>query len=103
MARRTALKSMVPSPMRTNVPSFSKVRSTLKSLMWSFTIWSLSASTHSADGAYRYWQQRVERLRNTLKKRPNLLWGYIQDAFELSQAQMEDYFGPRPDMPSDAY
>ena len=57
----------------------------------------------SADGAYRYWEQRIDRLRNTCKKRPNLLWGFIQDAFELSQAQMEDYFGPRPDMPSDAY
>ena len=55
MARRTALKSMVPSPMRTNVPSFSKARSTLKSLMWSFTIWSLRAFTQSADGAYRSW------------------------------------------------
>ena len=63
----------------------------------------IAVAPASADGAYRYWEQRIDRLRNTCKKRPNLLWGFIQDAFELSQAQMEDYFGPRPDMPSDAY
>ena len=56
----------------------------------------------TADGAKRYWQKRVERLRNTLKKRPNLLWKMAQDAFGLSNAQMEEYFGPRPQMPADA-
>ena len=56
----------------------------------------------TSDGAYRYWEQRVSRLRNVVKKRPNLLWGYIQDAFSLSDAQMESYFGPRPEMPADA-
>ena len=38
----------------------------------------------------------MERLRNTCRKRPYLLWGYIQDAFSLSDAQMLDYFGERP-------
>lgn len=56
----------------------------------------------TADGAYRYWESRVNRLRNTIKKRPNLLWGYIQDAFSLSTTEMEHYFGPRPAMPDDA-
>ena len=56
----------------------------------------------TADGAYRYWQQRITRLQNTLKKRPNLLWGYIKDTFDLTNAQMLDYFGERPAMPEDA-
>lgn len=32
----------------------------------------------NADGAYRYWESRVNRLRNVVKKRPNLLWGFIR-------------------------
>lgn len=53
------------------------------------------------DGAYRYWQDRVERLRRVCWARPELLWGYIQEAFELSDAQMLDYFGPQPVMPDE--
>ena len=56
----------------------------------------------TADGAYRYWEKRIERLRNTLKKRPNLLWGYIKDAFSLNNEQMNGYFGLQPEMPADA-
>ena len=56
----------------------------------------------TADGAYRYWEKRVDRLRNTCRKRPNLLWGYTQDAFNLTDAQMIHYFGPRPEMPAEA-
>lgn len=56
----------------------------------------------TSDGAYRYWQQRVERLRNVIRKRPNLLWGFIKDAFSLSNAEMVEYFGERPEMPPDA-
>ncbi len=56
----------------------------------------------TVDGAYRYWERHINRLKNTLKKRPNLLWGYIQDAFSLSDAEMIEYFGPRPEMPIDA-
>ncbi len=56
----------------------------------------------TADGAYRYWEKRLDRLRNTLKKRPNLLWGMIQDEFNLTNAQMVHYFGERPVMPADA-
>lgn len=48
------------------------------------------------EAGLRYWRSRVERLRNTCRKRPYLLWGYIQDAFSLSDAQMLDYFGERP-------
>ena len=57
----------------------------------------------SEDGAYRYWEERLDRLRNVVRKRPNLLWGYIRDAFSLSQSQMEEYFGPQPAMPPEAY
>ena len=56
----------------------------------------------TADGAYRYWEKRIARLKNTLKKRPNLLWGYAKEAFNLNDTQMETYFGPRPKMPDDA-
>ena len=54
------------------------------------------------DGAYRYWEKRVERLRNVIRKRPNLLWGYTQDVFNLTNEQMEKYFGPQPEMPPEA-
>ncbi|MBR6028208.1 MAG: lamin tail domain-containing protein [Clostridia bacterium] len=53
----------------------------------------------TADGAYRYWEKRVERLRNVIRKRPRLLWGYIQEAFSLTGTQMEYYFGPQPEFP----
>ena len=56
----------------------------------------------TADGAYRYWEKRVERLRNVCRKRPNLLWGYVQETFNLDDKEMEIYFGKRPEMPADA-
>ena len=57
----------------------------------------------TADGAYRYWEKRIQRLQNTIRKRPNLLWGFAQEAFALTDEQMIAYFGPRPVMPEDAY
>lgn len=51
------------------------------------------------DGAYRYWEQRVNRLRNTIYGRPTRLWGFIKDAFQLSEEQMISYFGPMPEFP----
>ncbi len=56
----------------------------------------------TTDGAYRYWEKRVERLRNTCRKRPTLLWEFSQAAFDLTDAQMNEYFGPKPEMPADA-
>ena len=56
----------------------------------------------TVDGAYRYWEKRVERLRNVCKKRPTRLWDFTQKAFDLSNEEMIKYFGPRPDMPADA-
>ena len=56
----------------------------------------------TSDGALRYWEKRVERLRNVCRKRPNKLWGFAQDAFNLTDAEMIEYFGPRPEMPPEA-
>ena len=47
------------------------------------------------DEAWRYWQRRVARMHNTMTRRPNLLYGFVQDYFELTDAEMEKYFGPR--------
>ena len=57
----------------------------------------------TVDGAYRYWEKRVDRLRNVVRKRPTRLWDFTQNAFNLTDDQMKEYFGPRPEMPADAY
>ena len=56
----------------------------------------------TAEGAYRYWQKRVERLRNVIRKRPTRVWEFTRKAFSLSKKDMEKYFGPQPPMPADA-
>ncbi len=57
----------------------------------------------TSDGAYRYWQSRVEFLRNVIRKRPRKLWAMIQKQFNLTDAQMIEYgFGPQPAFPTDA-
>ena len=56
----------------------------------------------TVDGAYRYWEKRVDRLRNVIKKRPTYLWEMLQNAFELTDAEMVSYFGEKPVMPADA-
>ncbi len=55
----------------------------------------------TVDGTLRYWNRRVDRLRNVVKKRPNIYWGQVKDWFKLSDQQMLDYFGPRPQIPPD--
>ena len=62
----------------------------------------LSEVPVTVDGAYRYWEKRVERLRNVCRKRPTYLWEMVQAAFELTDAQMVDYLGEKPEMPPDA-
>ena len=52
--------------------------------------------------AYAYWEKHVNRLKNVLKKRPTLLWEMVQEQFELTDEQMLNYFGPKPEMPADA-
>ena len=56
----------------------------------------------TVDGAYAYWELRVNRLRNVIRKRPTLLWGFIKDEFHLTEAEMVELFGPQPEMPADA-
>ncbi len=58
-------------------------------------------SPTTPQGAMSYWRTRLNRLRNIIKKRPNLFWGMVQEKFELSDAQMTEYLGPRPEMPAD--
>ncbi len=51
------------------------------------------------DGAYSYWETRVNRLYNVLRLRPHRLWDFIKDEFKLSAKEMEDLFGPQPEYP----
>ena len=53
--------------------------------------------------AYTYWENHVNRLHNTFLKRPYLFWAMVKEAFKLSDAQMESYFGPRPEKPDAAW
>lgn len=53
-------------------------------------------------GAKSYWQTRVARAKNVMKKRPNLFWIKMQEHFQLSDTKMAEYFGPCPEMPADA-
>lgn len=62
----------------------------------------LSEVPVTVDGAYRYWEKRVERLRNVCRKRPTYLWEMVQNAFDLTDAQMVEYLGEKPEMPPDA-
>ena len=54
------------------------------------------------DGCLRYWNTRVERLRNVIRKRPAYCWRQVAEWFKLTDAQMEQYFGPIPLISSDA-
>ena len=61
-----------------------------------------SDQPQTVDGCLRYWNTRVDRLRNVVKKRPTFCWDQVKEWFKLTDAQMIDYFGPRPDIPADA-
>ncbi len=64
----------------------------------------VSDAPTTADGAYRYWETRVERLRNVCRKRPHNLWELIRDGFNLTNQQMLDYgFGTQPDFAEGAF
>lgn len=62
----------------------------------------LSEVPTTVDGAYRYWEKRVERLRNVIRLRPTRLWEFTQNAFNLTNAEMVHYFGEKPEMPAEA-
>ncbi|NMD37524.1 MAG: hypothetical protein GYA87_02440 [Christensenellaceae bacterium] len=59
-------------------------------------------SPTTPEGAMTYWKTRLDRARNIMKKRPTLLYGFIQEQFNLSDEQMIHYFGEKPIMPPDA-
>lgn len=59
-----------------------------------------SDSPLTRDGALRYWNTRVDRLRDTIGRRHYYLWGFIKDAFNLSSDQMITLFGARPVEPA---
>lgn len=56
----------------------------------------------TVDGCLRYWDTRVERMRDTMRKRPTYCYDQVKDWFKLSDAEMTGYFGPRPDFPPEA-
>ena len=51
--------------------------------------------------AYSYWQNRLNRLRTVLKKRPYLLYNMVKKELKVTDAEMIQYFGPRPEQPTD--
>lgn len=59
-----------------------------------------SDSPTTSEGYMRYWQVRVNRMRNeTMLNRPYKLWELIQKQFALTNSQMVHYFGERPAKP----
>lgn len=61
-----------------------------------------SEQPNTPDGAMRWWEQRVERLRNVIRKRPRHAWVQTKEWFNLTDQQMYDYFGPKPSFPPEA-
>ncbi len=55
-----------------------------------------SDSPLSKDGAIGYWNTRINRMRDTINRRHHFLWGYVKDAFGLTNAQMLELFGEQP-------
>ena len=53
-------------------------------------------------GAYAYWQERIERAKNVMKKRPTRFYDMMQETFGLTDEEMAAYFGARPELPADA-
>ena len=41
---------------------------------------------------WEYWQQRVNRLRNVIRKRPTRLYNFIQEYFTMTDEEMAVYF-----------
>ena len=58
-----------------------------------------SDSPRSKDGAIGYWNTRINRMRDTINRRHHFLWGYIKEAFSLSNPQMLELFGAQPEDP----
>ncbi len=56
----------------------------------------------TAEGAWRYWNTRLDFNRNVMKKRPTHFYEIIQRYFNLPDTTMREYFGEKPAMPPDA-
>ena len=54
----------------------------------------------TVDGCIRYWNSRINRLRNVAKKRPRHCWVQVKEWYNLSDEQMIEYFGEKPEMQS---
>ena len=73
-------------------------------LKWHYERWASHPDTRiineespsTASGYLRYWQQRVNRMKNVMNKRPNLFWGFVKEEFKLTDEQMIHYFGEQP-------
>lgn len=61
-----------------------------------------SDSPLTPEGAMRYWNTRLDYTRNVLKKRPRYFYEMIQEQFEITDQKMIEYFGVKPELPSDA-
>ena len=61
----------------------------------------IAESPVTPEGAMRYWNLRLDRSRNVMKKRPTLFYGMVQEYFNLPDVAMLEYFGPKPPMPPD--
>ena len=59
----------------------------------------IAEAPNSPEGAWKYWESRINRLRNTMKKRPTLLYNYIRGYFGMSDTEMHVYFPT--DLPAD--
>ncbi len=49
-----------------------------------------------------YWLERIERLRNVLRKRPTYFYEMVQVYFDMTADEMYPYFGEKPEMPAEA-
>jgi hypothetical protein len=56
----------------------------------------------TVDGCMRYWNSRVDRLRNVVRKRPRHCYVQVKEWFSLTDEQMLHYFGPKPEFPPEA-
>ena len=54
-----------------------------------------------SQAALEYWNNRIDRLKNVIRKRPSLLWEFVQDEFELTNEEMLQYFGNKPEIQDD--
>ena len=52
----------------------------------------LSDAPTTPEGGWEYWEQRIVRLRNVIRKRPTRLYNFIQEYFEMTDEEMAVYF-----------